>query len=75
MTDQIAPATDTTASPIDVPAEQATPTTATVTVPVEHAALIERAVKLLERGEQWIVDNIHAGVTTLEGLLSDKNNN
>ena len=42
-----------------------------IQVPTEHASIIERAVALLKRGEQWIIDNIHAGVTTIEGLVVD----
>lgn len=46
----------------------ADPATVTVEVPAEHADLLQRAVELLKSGEQWVKDNIEAGVTTLEGL-------
>lgn len=43
--------------------------TVTVTVPAEHADLLQRAIALLEKGEQYVKDNIEAGVTMLEGLF------
>ena len=50
-------------------AQQDSADTASFSVPVEHADLLERILNLLNTGEQWVLDNIHAGVTTLEGLL------
>lgn len=47
-----------------------TPQTATVEVPAEHQSLIERAVALLKKGEQTVVDNFEAGVAMLEGLFN-----
>lgn len=44
--------------------------TVTVTVPAEHADLLQRAIALLEKGEQYVKDNIEAGVAMLEGLFT-----
>jgi len=41
-----------------------------VDIPAEHSDLFERIVSLVKSGEQWVLDNIHAGVTTLENLLN-----
>lgn len=47
------------------------PATVAVDVPAEHVSLIKRAVALLERGEQWITDNIHAGISHFEGIVGE----
>lgn len=49
---------------------KAPPATVAVDVPVEHVDLIKRAVALLERGEQWVADNIHAGISHFEGIFN-----
>lgn len=49
----------------------AAPATVTVEVPAQHVSLIKRAVALLEKGEAWITDNVHAGIQTLENLTGD----
>ena len=43
-----------------------TPATVSIEVPAQHVSLLNRAVALLAKGEQTIVDNLHAGVTMLE---------
>jgi ABC-type nitrate/sulfonate/bicarbonate transport system substrate-binding protein len=54
----------------DAPA--ATPPTHTdVSVPVEHESTVSRLLALLEKGEQWIVDNVEAGLKTLENMFAD----
>jgi len=51
----------------------ATPVAVDLTdVKTEHVSLLERFVALLKRDEQWIVDNIEAGVTALEGMFEPK---
>lgn len=66
-------AEDAPAADVETPAQAAPevepPATVTVEVPAEHVNLLQRAVELLKSGEQWIKDNIEAGVTTLEGLF------
>jgi hypothetical protein len=57
--------------PTAEPATQ-TPATVSVEVPAEHADLLQRAVALLQKGEAWLKDNIEAGISTLENLLSAK---
>lgn len=47
-------------------ASDETPATVSIEVPAQHVALLNRAVALLAKGEQTIVDNLHAGVTMLE---------
>lgn len=49
-----------------VAATTETPATVSIEVPAQHVALLNRAVALLAKGEQTIVDNLHAGVTMLE---------
>lgn len=50
--------------------EQGAAGVANIEVPAEHADILTRAVKLLSTGEQWVVDNVHAGITTLEGMMT-----
>lgn len=50
-------------------AQQDQAPTVTLDVPTDHLGLFQRIVTLIESGEQWVLDNIHAGVTTLEGML------
>lgn len=47
-------------------------TATAVVVPDAHVNTVARIVALLERGEQWVLDNIEAGVGTLERLLKDR---
>jgi len=55
---------------VEVPA---TPVAVDLTdVKTEHVSLLERFVALLKRDEQWIVDNIEAGVAALEGMFESK---
>lgn len=61
------PADSASAAPLEPDPQPAAPVT--VTVPAEHADLLQRAVALLEKGEQWVKDNIEAGVTTLENMF------
>jgi hypothetical protein len=51
----------------DAPA--AAPATVPVDVPAEHEDLLQRAVALLKKGEQFVVDNIEAGLSALEALF------
>jgi len=50
------------------------PTAAPVTleVPAEHADIMQRALSLLNRGEQWVTDNIHAGIKHFEDIFGIK---
>lgn len=41
----------------------------TIEVPAAHASLFERIKALVERDEQWIVDNIHAGIAHFESII------
>lgn len=41
----------------------------TIEVPAAHASLFQRIKALIERDEQWIIDNVHAAVTTLENMF------
>lgn len=54
-----------------------TPATADADAPAEvtSESLLARVEALLKRGEQWIIDNLHAMVSTLEGnaLEADAN--
>lgn len=54
--------------PEQLPADPPAPVT--IEVPAEHADLIQRAVALLALGEQFVSDNIHAGIRMLEDLFS-----
>jgi ABC-type nitrate/sulfonate/bicarbonate transport system substrate-binding protein len=40
-----------------------------VSVPVEHESTVSRLLALLAKGEQWIVDNVEAGLATLENMF------
>jgi len=53
----------------DAPAAVQTHTA--VSVPVEHESTVSRLLALLEKGEQWIVDNVEAGLKTLENMFAD----
>lgn len=59
-----------TPAPADGQTANADTPTVTVTVPAEHADLLQRAIALLEKGETYVKDNIEAGVTMLEGLFT-----
>lgn len=43
----------------------------TIEVPAAHASLFQRIKALIERDEQWIVDNIHAGIAHFEKMVGD----
>lgn len=47
------------------------PASVAVDVPAEHVGLLTRLVAVLKRDEQWIVDNIHAGVVQLENIFKE----
>lgn len=55
----------------------AAPAAAPVTIeaPAEHQSLLERAVALLKTGEQYVIDNIEAGLSTLEQMVGIGSNN
>jgi hypothetical protein len=42
-----------------------------VSVPVEHESTVSRLLALFAKGEQWIVDNVEAGLKTLENMFAD----
>lgn len=48
------------------------PASVAVDVPAQHVSLIQRAVALLEKGEQFVIDNVEAGITTLESFFTEK---
>lgn len=56
----------------DAPGAATTAEPVTITVAAEHASFIQRAVALLEKGEQFVVDNFEAGLTTLEGFFKSE---
>jgi hypothetical protein len=45
-----------------------------ITVPAAHESLFKRILTLLERGEQDIIDNIHAGIIHFENLAQARDN-
>lgn len=47
------------------------PATVSVEVPAQHLSLIERAVALLKREEQFVIDNIEAGISHFEAMFKE----
>lgn len=56
-------------APVDAQPDVALAAPVTIEVPAVHASLFQRIKALIERDEQWIIDNVHAGVTTLENMF------
>lgn len=52
-----------------------TDVTMNLTLPAEHADLLERVASLLARGESWLKDNIEAGISHFEAMFKDSDNN
>lgn len=69
MADDAPAATNDAADGATASAEPTTPAAVTVTVPAEHADLLQRAIALLEKGETYVKDNIEEGIAMLEGLF------
>lgn len=57
-------------APVDAQPDVALAAPVTIEVPAAHASLFQRIKALIERDEQWIIDNVHAGVTTLENMFN-----
>lgn len=58
-------------APVDAQPDVALAAPVTIEVPAAHASLFERIKALIERDEQWIVDNIHAGIAHFEKMVGD----
>jgi hypothetical protein len=42
-----------------------------VEVPAKHETLFRRIAALIHRDEQWLIDNIDAGITHFESMFKD----
>lgn len=56
-------------APVDAQPDVALAAPVTIEVPAAHTSLFQRIKALIERDEQWIIDNIHAGITHFESIV------
>lgn len=63
-------AEDAPAAPQPDPTPPGTVESVTLTVAPEHADLLQRAIAVIEKGGQFVLDNIEAGVAALEAYLT-----